>query len=185
MRRLFAAVILSVCAAATTGIALATPSDDIANAFKNLAQASSYHMNVQTSQGQKMDIDMVPPNKMHMMMGPMEMIRLASATYMKVNGNWMKMPGAMPQMTQQGAAMTYVQTLGSHPNDAKVDDLGMQSVDGVSVHAYKVTPNSGQPATVYVDGSGRPARIDVTEKNGTSVVRFSNYNATLDIQAPI
>lgn len=180
-------LVASFFAVVTAAAALATPSDDVVNAFTEMASASSYHMAIQSAQGQTMDIDMVPPDKMHMLMGggKAEMIRAAGATYVKVNGNWMKLPMGMPQMDQQMGAVSYVQSVGRNPKQARVDDLGSKSVDGATYHAYKVTPQDGKPATLYVDGSGYPARIDVSEGKGTSIVRFSKFNAPLTIDAPI
>ena len=179
-------LVASFIAVVTAAAALATPSDDVVNAFTKMGSASSYHMAIESAQGQ-MDIDMVPPDKMHMLVsgGKMEMIRIAGSTYVKVNGNWMKLPMAMPQMDQQMGAVSYVQAVGSHPRQTQVDDLGSKSVDGATYHAFRLTPEKGEPATLYVDGSGYPARVDVTEGKSTSIVRFSKFNAPLTISAPI
>jgi hypothetical protein len=182
MRRLIAASFFAVAAAAG---AFATPTDDVANAFTKLGTATSYHMAVQTAQGGSMDIDMVPPEKMHATMAQVEMIRVAGATYVKVNGNWMKLPSAVPQMAAQMGAVSYIQSVGNNPKQAQVEDLGMKTVDGASYHAYKVTPADGKPSTLYVDASGLPARVDVTEPRWTSIVRFTKYNAPLSIDAQI
>jgi len=181
MRPLLLALFL---AAATPAAALATPTDDVVNAFTKMGTASSYHMAIQSAQG-SMDIDMVPPDKMHMMGAHVEMIRIGGATYVKVNGNWMKLPAAMPQMQQQMGAVSYVQSVGNNAKQAKVEDLGSRSLDGATYHAYKVTGQDAKPATLYVDGSGYPARVDVVEEKGTSTVRFSKYNAPMTIAAPI
>jgi len=180
MRRLLVA---SLVAAVTATSALASPTDDVTNALLALGKASSYHLVVQTSKGQKMDGDVVRPDKMHLTMGPMEMISLSDATYVKMNGSWMKMPQPMPQM--QSGAFSYVNTLGRSPKDVSVEDLGPKSADGAGYHAYKVTPSGGKPSTVYIDGAGVVARIDVTDPDGTSIVRFSNFNAPVNIVAPI
>ncbi len=168
---------------ATSAAALATPADDVAGAFAAWGKATSYHMAVITAKGQQMDGDFVRPDKMHLTMGPMEMITLADGTFVKMNGSWMRLPRPMPQM--QSGALTYVEGLGRNPKDTTVEDLGTKSVDGASYHAYKVTPNGGKPSTVYVDGAGLVARVDVTEGDGTSIVRFSKYNAPVTIVAPI
>ncbi len=182
MRRFLIATAALVLASATS--AFATPSDDVANAFMGLGTATSYHLAIQTSRGQTMDIDVAKPNKMHMTMAQMEMISIAGGTYVKVNGNWMKLPAPMPQM--QSAAFGYVQALSNtKPSDVTVDDLGSKSVDGGTYHAYKVTAKDGKPATLYVDGSGVIARCDVIDQSGTSIVRFSKFNAPVSIEAPI
>lgn len=181
MRRLFIAA--AVVLASATG-ALATPTDDIGNAFIALGAATSYHIAIQ-ARGQAMDIDMVKPNKMHMTNGQMEMISIAGAAYVKANGNWMKLPAAMPQQ-MQNAGFGYVQTLAdSKPNDVAVEDLGAKSVDGATYHAYKVTPKDGKVSNVYLDGSGVIARCDVTDQTGTSIIRFSKFNAPISIDAPM
>jgi hypothetical protein len=181
MRRLFIAAAIVIASASG---ALAAPADEVGKALVNLGTATSYHMAIESSRGQKMDIDVVRPDKMHMMMPQAEMIMVAGGTYVKVNGNWMKLPRPMPQM--QSAAVGYVQTLGNaKPSDVVVEDLGTKSVDGANYHAYKVTPKDGKPANVYVDGAGLVTRMDVTDQSGTSIVRFSKFNAPISIDAPL
>lgn len=181
MRRSLVAA--AIVLASATG-AFATPSDDVGHAFIALGAATSYHVAIQ-ARGQTMDIDMLKPNKIHMMTAQMEMISIAGAAYVKVNGTWMKLPAAMPQQ-MQNVGFGYVQTLAnSKPNDVTVEDLGPKSVDGATYHAYKVTPKDGKVSNVYLDGSGVIARCDVTDRSGTSIIRFSKFNAPISIDAPI
>ena len=64
-----------------------------------------------------------------------------------------------------------------------VTDLGMKSPDGVPLHAYMVRNKAGKsPATIYLDRRGTLVRIDNTD--GTSV-KFSKFNAHIDIQPPM
>lgn len=183
MRRLILAASL---AAAMAVPALADPAGDVRNAFLKFADASSYHIAVSSSRGPAGEGDFVKPDRMHMMMGPAEMIALPDATYVKAGGNWMKLPRPMPNAL--GPTLDYVKGISTgKPADLKVEDLGMKTVDGSSFHAYKVEPKDAAVSTVYVNGDGYVARIDAVEKgNGaTSVVKFSNYNAAIKIEAPI
>ena len=175
MRLLLAA---SFIALASVTSALADPTDDVRKALVNFANVTSYHMTFE-SKSQKGEADVVKPNKMHMVAGPMEMITIADGTYVKVQGNWMKLPRPMPQV--QNAMFGYVHDLGAKPQDVTVEDLGSKTIDGAGYHAYKVTPNGGKPSTVYVDGSGLLARI-VTD---TGSVTFSKFNAPVKIEAPV
>jgi hypothetical protein len=51
----------------------------------------------------------------------------------------------------------------------------MQTVDGQSVHAYSYTVQ-GNPVTLYVDV--------VQNRNLTTTIKYSQYNAPISIQAP-
>jgi len=175
MRRLLATFFIL---GASVTSALADPTDDVRKALVNFAGVSSYHLTFE-SKAQKGEADFVKPDKMHMTAGPAEVITIADGTYVKVLGNWMKLPRPMPQM--QNAMLGYVRDLSSKPQDVTVDDLGPKSVDGASYHAYTVTPKGGKPATVYIDGAGLLVRVDADEGS----VKLSNFNAPVNIEAPI
>jgi hypothetical protein len=179
MRVLLAAIL----ALSASSAALADPTGDVQKALVAFGNASSYHIAVESPKAPKVEGDVSKPDRMHFTMGSSEMITIGGLTYVKAGGNWMRLPQAMPGMA--GAALTYVQNLASRPLDAPVEDLGTKSVDGKSYHAYKVSPTGGRPTTIYVDGAGTVARIDVVEGDATSIVRLSNYNVPVKIEAPV
>jgi outer membrane lipoprotein-sorting protein len=105
-----------------------------------------------------------------------------------MQGTWRQfsMPG-MDRMTGPiSNAQAFAQKASTNPN-VNVSDLGMKTVDGSVYHAYLVkdSDNGGSATTVYVDGNGYPARMDVTDSKGTQSVTFSNFNGTIAIDAPI
>lgn len=63
----------------------------------------------------------------------------------------------------------------------------MKTADGTAYHTYLVkdSDGSGTATTVYVDGNGYPARMDVADNRGTQTVTFSNFNGAITIDAPI
>jgi hypothetical protein len=181
MKRLLFAVALI---AATAVPALADPTNDLKNAMLNLAKATSYHMEADIK-GKTVDVDMMPPGKLHMTMGSsMEMIKIDSDMYLKMGGSWRKfnIPG-MDQMTQMFTSRI---ESASHPaSDMTVVDLGPKVVDGVPLHGYNVKSKAGDKefgSTMYVDGGGMLVRIE-TPDNG--VIRISKFNQPIAIVAPI
>jgi outer membrane lipoprotein-sorting protein len=184
VKRLLALVVLI---AATTVAALADPTNDLKNAMINLSKASAYHMTASIG-GHAIEGDVVKPNKMHITAGPMEMIIIDKTSYFKMQGTWHQF--SAPGMDRMTAPMTYAQDFAekakSNPN-INVSDLGMKTVDGAAYHAYliKDSDGSGSATTVYVDGNGYPARMDVVDSHGTQTVTFSNFNGAITIDAPI
>lgn len=180
MKRLLCALVLFAFAAAP---ALADPKSDLMTALTQTAKQSSFHVTA-TDRGKTFDMDLAPPNKMHMMAGPMEFIKIDSTMYMKMNGTWrqMNIPGMETMMGSVTSAVGYAQGK-YNPDDVTVTDLGMKSPEGVPLHAYSVTNKTGHaPTTLFIDGSSRLARIE--GENGM-VIRFSKYGAIDPIVAPI
>jgi hypothetical protein len=177
MKRLLCALALVAFAAAP---ALADPKSDLVTAMLQFNKATSYHI-AATGKGRTMEADMMLPSKMHVYVGPMEMIKIDSTMWVKVNGSWQKltMPGA-DQMTatlNNAAAIAH-----TAPDDLVVTDLGMKSPAGVPLHAYTVSNKAGNsPSTVYLDASGLLVRVESTD--GT-VVTFSKFNAVPPIDPP-
>jgi hypothetical protein len=184
VKRLLALVAM---VAATTATVFADPTNDLKNAMINLSKATSFHVTA-SAQGHTMEGDIVRPNKMHITAGPMEMINIDQTTYVKMGGTWREftMPGMDRVMAPINNVQAFAERAKSNPN-ISVSDLGMKTVDGVSYHAYLVKDGdgSGSATTVYVDGNGYPARVDVTDSKGTQSVLFSNFNGPITIVAPI
>lgn len=162
--------------------ALASPASDVQGAMIMLGTAKSYHVTF-TAKGKTGDIDVVKPDKMHVVMPPMEMVKIGDTSYMKMGGTWRKftIPGMSEQITSmyEGA----IHKVSSHADDVVVTDLGSKVVDGASLHAYVVkNKDAKEPTTVYIDGRGEPARLETAD--GT-VVRFSKINDPIAIDAPI
>ncbi len=182
MKRLLGVVAL-VCA--TTTAALADPTSDVKTAMTNLGNASSYHLTA-TAAGHTIAGDYVKPGKMHAAFGPMEVIQVDGATYVKLRSTWhhFAIPGASRLEQPFSMAKGFS---GSASSKIAVDDLGMKTVDGASLHAYlvKVASHPEKSSTVYVDSNAMPVRIEHTGSHGTEVVTLSNFNAPVSIVAPI
>jgi hypothetical protein len=179
MKRLLFALAL---VAATAVPALADPTADLSHAMQNLGRATSYHIQF-TAKGMSLDIDAMPPQKMHMTGGPMEVVKIDNDTYVKMGETWRKfnIPG-IEQMT--GMYKTTIDAA-SHPTaDMIVTDLGPKVVDGVPLHGYTWTDKEHPKAsaTFYLDGGGNISRIQPTEGG---VIRITKINAPMTIVAPI
>lgn len=176
MKRLLGVLALVVFAASP---ALADPKSDMYAAMQKFGALKSYAVNATSPRG-AVEIDMVVPNKQHLLAGPMEMIRIDGDTWVKMNGKWQKF--AMPGIEQMTAGVNNaIKATKANPDDLTVTDLGMKSPDGVPLHAYQVlVKNGGGPQTIYLDGSGMLVRIDSAQ----GPVTFSKFNA-IDIEPPM
>ena len=181
MKRTIIAGAFSVLAMAAVAPASANPTDDVHAALLKFAALSSYEMTFGTG-ARTGTLDFVKPDAMHVTMGPVEMIRIRKATYVKQPPRgWMKIadvPAAGPaEMADR------IREIANKPNGLSVTDLGMKNVDGETLHAYRVTQRNGSPSICYVARDGLPHRFQ--GERADSVVRLSKFNAVPAIRAPI
>jgi uncharacterized protein YaiE (UPF0345 family) len=176
LKRLLCALALVVFAAAP---ALADPKADVANAFILFGKASSYHISA-AAKGRAVEVDTEKPDKMHVVSGPMELVKIGTTTWVKAGGSWQQFnfPGLDQITSAYSGALNVVQ---SPQDDVTVTDLGTKTIDGTPLHAYSIVQKSGS-ATVYIDnGSGYPVRVVTAD--GSSVT-FSKFNTAGPITAP-
>jgi hypothetical protein len=181
VNRLLATVALVALAFAP---AMADPTGDVKGALIALAGASSYHVTMTTASGQTVTADFVKPAKIHVVAGPMELIEIGTTTYVKMSSTWHQF--SFPGIEHMMGPLSNAQQLVKSHDDIVVTDLGPKSVDGTVLHAYGVKPGSSAKAvTMYLDASGSLVRIDAAGPGGTNVVRFSNVNVPVTIDAPV
>jgi len=164
--------------AAAAAAARADSYDTIAQAVLTTLHQPSYHISMTMPGGQAIEGDVVTPDRMHMTMPIGESTVIGKTMYMKMNGVWKKFDvgGLMKSPLDQ------MKSLAAGREDATVDDLGMRTVDGGLMHAYKVTNGKLKTTvTVFIDSAGRLAR----EEMGTSVFRISKFGEMVSIVAPM
>jgi hypothetical protein len=161
--------------------AYASPTDDVRAAAIKFAALSSYQMSFGNG-ARSGTLDVVKPDSMHMQSRSTEMIRIGSTTYVKTGSRgWIKL-AAMPG-TGAASMADQVRSMTRDANDASATDLGMKSVDGETLHAYRMTTKGGKPSTIYVGSDGLIHRIAGTSTD--SNIRFGKFNAVAPIRAPI
>ena len=153
---------------------------DVRAAMLRLAGQSSYEMAIGTG-SRSATIDYVKPHSMHMRTTGTEMVFIDSTMYVKMGGTWRKLPGHQGVGPGEMAAKVREMTTGA--NALTATDLGMKTVDGESLHAYRMKQSNGTESTVYIARDGLCHRIDGSGKNST--VRFSKFNAIPPIHAPM
>ena len=128
-----------------------------------------------------MTFDYVRPSSTHLTMPRVEMISIGTATYMRPIGqSWMKVP-TMPGEEPRDPA-EQMRALARNPQGGTVTDLGMRSVGGETLHAYRLREN-GSESTLYIGADGYPHRLE--SGASTNTVTFSKFNAIAPIRAPI
>jgi len=76
-----------------------------------------------------------------------------------------------------------IRTMARDINGLSATDLGMKSVGGETLHAYKVTQNDGQAGIIYVGRDGLPHRMQ--GKDAEQTITISKFNQVAPIRAPI
>ena len=159
----------------------ASPTDDVRAAMLKFAALSSYEMSFGTG-ARAGTADFVRPDSVRMSMGGMEMVHVGSTTYMKMRGKWQKFSSSRRESGPIDMAER-VRAMAREANGLSATDLGMKSVGGETLHAYKMRQKDGTTGIVYVGRDGLPHRL---QGNGAdSTVTISKFNAVPPIRAPI
>lgn len=180
MLRLTVAGALLVLGILVAWPAYADATSDVLSAMMKFGALSSYEISYGNG-GFSGTIDIVKPNAMHMQAAGMEMIRIGAATYTKVGRDWQKIPekyagGDPSKMTDQ------VRTYASK-TDFTATDLGMKTINGESLHGYKVQDSKSNTSMIWWVGSdGLP---HAWETGSGDLMRVGKFNAVDPIKAPI
>ncbi|HEY0393171.1 MAG TPA: hypothetical protein VGD01_01625 [Candidatus Elarobacter sp.] len=158
----------------------ASATDDVRAAMLKFAALRSYEMTF-GSGARTATADFVNPDSMHMSSQGMELIHIGTTTYMKMGGKWQKLPSSRGE-TPMGMA-DRVRKMASKANGVTATDLGMKSVGGETLHAYKMTQSDGTTGTCYIGRDGLPHRLQ--GKSADETVVISKFNAVAPIHAPL
>lgn len=168
---------LTILAAAPAN---ANPTDDVRSAMLRFAGLSSYEMSF-GSGAKSGTVDFVKPNSMRMSARGMEMINVGSTTYMRMGGKWQKFPSAKGSGPLDMADR--VRAMARETNGVSATDLGMKSVGGETLHAYKMTQKDGTTGVIYIGRDGLPHRMQ--GKDADQSITISKFNQIAPIRAPI
>ncbi len=161
--------------------AYADATGDVRAAMQRFLSLSSYEMS-SISGSQSVTVDIVKPSSRHVRSATGEIISIGSDFYLKRgNSGWMKLPAS----ASASAVGTFenMESLGRKVNGATATDLGMKSVAGETLHAYRVTETGGRQWTVYIGRDGFVHRI--ASVSGPNGVRYGKFNAVPPIHAPM
>jgi hypothetical protein len=161
--------------------AYADATGDVRAAMVKFLGLSSYEMSFGTG-ARSGTVDIVKPNSRHVRTATGEIISIGSDFYLKRgNGGWMKLPASAG--ASAAGQFLNMETLGRKVSGATATDLGPKSVDGETLHAYRVRDWGGREVTVYIARDGFVHRVD--DVSGPGAARFSKFNAVPPIQAPM
>ncbi|HLK32622.1 MAG TPA: hypothetical protein VKT29_05995 [Terriglobales bacterium] len=159
-------------------VALADAYDDLVKVQTAFQNAKSWHAVEQFSNGHTVIVDYVAPDRWRIQPNPdMTELLIGGDAYMVRKGRTTHLPfgGMMQKM---------IKDLRFSANDEmkqSARDLGMQTLNGQSVHVYTFTSH-GIPATLYVGSDLLPVQNVVKDKKNTTTIIYSNYNAPITIE---
>jgi hypothetical protein len=157
--------------------ASADVSPAVTNAIVLMSKLPSYHMSMTTPEGPA-ETDVSNPGKMHTVMKAGEMYVIGPTMYMKIGGKWTKF--ANSSSNSSGDVLARYHKFASNYSS---QDLGMRTVPSGAFHAYAIhdTTHPNVKNTIYLDSSGRIARMDIDAQ----IVTFSRFGQPVSIQAPM
>jgi hypothetical protein len=145
-------------------------------------RATSYHAVLVgiAGQGATTTTDIQKPDRIHMIMGPIEIIAVGNKAWKRSGSGWQTYPPMPVAQILSMSASPLAKKVGS------CEDAGMGSWHGQPAHMFKgTTVDEGKPSvtTIYVFGDGFVHHIENTGPRGGFRGDFSNFNSTT-INAP-
>ncbi len=174
---------------------LASPADVLAKAFKGMAGVKTFRATM-TSTGvptvgtTESTIEVVLPDRFHMISKQMEFILIGKTFYMKTGAKWAKV--TMPKGIDLSVAdPTKLDAAIAASTEKKL--VGTDDINGTLAYVYQYTTTiKGPPAQKYTTKvwisakDGLPLKTETTLKPGqVTTVVFSDYNSNIVINAPI
>jgi hypothetical protein len=133
-------------------------------------------------------MEVVAPDKNHMTFGALEIIKIGSDSYYKIGPTWTK-TAAAGSNTPGFDADSVGRTMSNLKSSGAVKGA-TATVNGKTCQLYTFTsgtPTAGTPASSYETciADNLPLRV-VSQSGGTkTTITFSDYNANIEIKAPI
>lgn len=171
---------IAVLVLAVPVLVLADAYDDLLKVHDAFLNAKSWHAEEHFSNGKTTIVEYSAPDRWRVQPTPdiTELI-IGNDVYMVRNGKTTKLPfgGGMIKKTIEEAGFSVKDEV-----KESARDLGMQTVDGKSLHAYSYTTH-GTPVTIYVGSDSLPVQSVVQDKKGTTTINYSKYNEPITIEA--
>lgn len=177
-------------AQATATAPSAATGDDIKKLYENFAKVKSFRATMKVEAGgqtQEGSMEVVLPDKMHLKMTvagqQVEMIMIGTDTYTKVGGSWTKM--TVPGMD---AAALDIDDLSKDFQEASTSSAaqkgGTDTVNGKRCQIYTITETDGGKTELCI-ADGLPLRVVIQSSDSKVTMTFSDFNANIEIKAPI
>jgi hypothetical protein len=188
MRRSVAPLLTIALFACAAVPALAGPTEDVRTAMVRLGGLSSFRMGF-TVNSLSGTMEFVKPDALRIQISGIEMVRVGSDVFVNARGRgWQRAadsPAAqyIPQLLEMGQRIRRTAT---DPNGFTAADLGMQTIAGETLHAYRRTMRAdGARDLVYVANDGFVHRVAGIGEAADRVLTFSAFNQVAPIVAPM
>jgi outer membrane lipoprotein-sorting protein len=180
-------------ATASSGGNTGGSNSELTTLFSNFSKVKSFKATATTavSSGggqQTITMEVVTPDKLHFTTsggstGALEFISIGNDNYIKLNGTWTKQPGAgSGKIFDPKSFNDSIQAASA--DEKAVTKGGTDTVNGKKCQIYtNSTPGGGSTEICVADGL--PLRVVTKGTSGTTQVIFSDFNANIDIKAPI
>jgi hypothetical protein len=179
MRKIGLPVIVACALALVPAIASANAVADLTKIKAAFLALKSWHATEQFSNGRTITVDHVAPDRWRIQPAPnITELLIGNSVYMVRNGKTMHVPipGGMLQKTID----SFYVAPPDNENKQTARDLGMQTINGQTLHAYSFTTH-GTPVTMYVGSDLLPVVSVVKDPKVTTTITYSDYNDPINI----
>jgi outer membrane lipoprotein-sorting protein len=170
-------------------VAAVWPVSTFANPYSNLQKAAtkfsalpSFHAEMHFTNGKAIAVDFVGTDRARVVLsGGVTEVIAGSSIWINRNGSWQQLPpmaaGPILAMVEQYRRSPLLSV-----DPSSVKDLGMQTVEGKSLHAYSYvgTGVGGTPATVWLDANDLPMQVVTTSGKNGATITYSYGNFTIE-----
>lgn len=161
------------------GVVFADAYNDLLKVETAFKSAKSWQADEHFSNGKTVTVEYSAPDRWRVRPSPdvTELI-IGDDVYMVRNGHATKLPlgGGMIRKTIQDLGFSMKEDVRQSARD-----LGMQTLDGQSVHAYGYTVRE-VPVTLYIGANSLPVQSVVQDKKMTTIIKYSRYNERISIE---
>jgi hypothetical protein len=172
----------------------ANPLDALTRIFRGWAGVKSFRAKITvtptTGAATETDLDVVMPDRFHVVSKQLEAIAIAGTYYVKLAGQWQKI--ALPKTIDLSFAdLKKIEAELGASSDVKL--IGPEVLDGTPTLVYQYTTTTTTPISttttskVWVAVADQlPRRMESVAKSGTkTTVIYYDYNAAITIEPPI
>jgi hypothetical protein len=154
--------------------------DDLVKVQTAFQNAKSWHAEEHFSNGKTTIVEYSAPDRWRIQPSPdVTQLVIGNDVYTVHNGHSTKLPFG------GGMIRKIIENVGLSVKDEikqSARDLGMQTLEGQSVHVYSYTSRD-VPVTLYVGADMLPVQSVVNDKKTTTTIKYSKFNASISIEA--
>lgn len=166
-------ILLTLLIGTAPVVALADSTSDMQQVAAAFNAQKAYHADEHFSNGDYVAVDYIPTDRIRVTQPDKNMgeVIIGNDFWVNNKGKWSKLPSFAAHFVTAKVDQ-YRHLMPQNADMSSIKDLGMQNVNGRTLHAYQFT-TKGVPATLWVDVNHLPAQMQTTSGGITATITYS------------